>query len=512
MKNFSWLIVLVALGSISRLVFALEFQLWNQSPDQLAWELNLQEIFENGNWSYDSLIHYPHEGGTILISLFSLLFKPFTPFYSLVISVFVLDFAFRLIQLEIVKRIAGIKAMIIYGIWSICAIPILISWGGINYGLHAISATFPFVFVYLLFREHNTTKSYFQDGLFLGLSGWFIYSNFLFVPIYFLFLLYKKNKLNNYVVSASALMLVFSVHLLIRNSFDAGFHLSSFEATSIRGQEFEIFNLDSYKALLTIWTGAVRESSLLIGNFIISTNTIRWLWFCLSIAGIGTLIYAVAKKERSVIYIFGILVVIVYVSAYSISPFSIIDSSRANYVFSRHLAYIFPFLMALSLIGFLSFKKMSYVIILLVLISFSGFVSQLKSPKSDAILYRPAGWVLTTKFGHNPERLSQIVISSQLDGMAKNELTIGYGWGLGTAFFQGIILDSNSKDEVEARTNQLIELFDQFPKSQLHEIKEGVVYSFSDQVEPLLHKSILIEHLAPKMDSIIGARKYSTFL
>ena len=78
MKNFSWLIVLVALGSISRLVFALEFQLWNQSPDQLAWELNLQEIFENGNWSYDSLIHYPHEGGTILISLFSLLFKPFT--------------------------------------------------------------------------------------------------------------------------------------------------------------------------------------------------------------------------------------------------------------------------------------------------------------------------------------------------------------------------------------------------------------------------------------------------
>ena len=495
------------IGTISRLLFGLEHQLWNQAPDQIAWELNLQELFANGNWSYDRLIHYPHEGGTILISLVSLLFKPFAPFHSLVISAFTLDIVFRFIQLAILKRVAGNKSMIIYGLLSMGAVPLLISWGGINYGLHAISATFPFALIYLLFREHNSNKSYIQDGLFLGLSGWFLYSNFLFIPVYFLFLLYKKSKLKHYLLSASTLLLVILAHLLVRSMFDPGFHLSSFDATSIRGEEFELFNLDSYTALLSIWTGAVRESSLLVGNAFMSTNAIRWSSFILMILGIVMLIHAIIKQKVSSIFIFGILAVIAYVSAYSVSPFCIVDSTRANYVFSRHLAYVYPFLMALSIIGFVAHKRLIYLTIPLILISIQGFVMHQKSPKSDAYLIRPTGWVLIAKFGHDPNRLTQILSSSGLKEEDKTELKIGLGWGLGTTLFQGLILDDSTKVEVDSRTVRLMELLNEFPIEYQSLIKEGVEFSFSDQVTPLLDKRILTGYISPKMEAIIESGK-----
>lgn len=502
MKNLPWIILFVLLGTTSRLLFGVEYQLWNQSPDQIAWELNLQELFVYGDWSFDRLIHYPHEGGTILISLFSLLFKAFTPLHSLVLSAFVLDAIFRFIQLFVVQEIGGKKSMIAYGMWLICALPLLISWGGVNYGLHAISAVFPFVFIYLLFREHHSNMSYIIDGLFLGFAGWFLYSNFLFIPIYFLYLMYKKSIPKNYVISAFTILLVVFAHVLVRSLFDAGFHLSEFNATSIRGEEFELLSPDTYDSLLSVWTGAVRESSLLRGASFISSKGIQWAWFILSLVGVGSLLYASAKRKSSEVLIFGILVILIYVSAYSISPFCIEDASRSNYVLSRHMTYILPLFMALSLIGLVAYKKMTWLVIPMVMISIFGFAMQFKNPKSDSFLVRASGWVLSTKLGHDPNRLSKIAATNLLDEEENRELKVGYGWGLGTSLFQGIVLDSTSIDQVDLQTSRLIILLDDIPQADRKFILEGISYAFSDAVTPRLDKNILINKIKPKFNSI----------
>ena len=65
-KRISFQIVLFCvLGSILRLVYGVLYTPWELAPDQIAWEI----IIRNGEFSYSNLIYYPHEGGSFLISL-----------------------------------------------------------------------------------------------------------------------------------------------------------------------------------------------------------------------------------------------------------------------------------------------------------------------------------------------------------------------------------------------------------------------------------------------------------
>src|SRR5690606_32878207 len=134
-------------------------------------------ILDQTKFSYEYLIHYPHEGGTILISLLSQFVNLFTSFSSLTVVAFLLDFVVRFIQITVVKKVFNSQTALLFGVWTIFATPALIPWGTVNFGLHYLSSVFPFILLLLLYRKKNTLKYYLGCGLFLGLACWFSYSN-----------------------------------------------------------------------------------------------------------------------------------------------------------------------------------------------------------------------------------------------------------------------------------------------------------------------------------------------
>ena len=66
------ILILCFLGTFVRIMYGLIYEPWLQAPDHLAWEL----LIEQGSFRYDHLIHYPHEGGSILISIIGLSIDP----------------------------------------------------------------------------------------------------------------------------------------------------------------------------------------------------------------------------------------------------------------------------------------------------------------------------------------------------------------------------------------------------------------------------------------------------
>src|SRR4030095_15458263 len=69
-----WLFVLA--GTFIRLVYGIYSKAWMAAPDQIAWGLSLDEMLQIGTFSYKQLIHYPHEGGSLLVSLIALALRP----------------------------------------------------------------------------------------------------------------------------------------------------------------------------------------------------------------------------------------------------------------------------------------------------------------------------------------------------------------------------------------------------------------------------------------------------
>jgi hypothetical protein len=183
-KKINIILVMCVLGSLFRLGYCWVHTPWKFAPDHMAWEILLDESIKEGDFSYSHLIHYPHEGGTIVVSLFSLLINFFTPLNSLAIAAFILDFLSRLIQLYVVKKIFTNKVSLAFGLWTIFAMPCIIPWAGVSFGLHSISSLFPFVFMYLIWKDGASHRHSVIMGLFLGLAVWFSYANIPLIPVY----------------------------------------------------------------------------------------------------------------------------------------------------------------------------------------------------------------------------------------------------------------------------------------------------------------------------------------
>src|SRR5262245_50122720 len=94
--------IIVLLGTILRLIYGWYARPWCIAHDQIAWTLSLEELLHGGTWSIKQLIHYPHEGGTLPISLLYLCLSPLAKFVPLLsIIALLLDAAARFIQVRI---------------------------------------------------------------------------------------------------------------------------------------------------------------------------------------------------------------------------------------------------------------------------------------------------------------------------------------------------------------------------------------------------------------------------
>ncbi len=103
----SWHIyVALLMGTIVRLAYGIYAQNWMSAPDQIAWQLSIDEAVANGAISYRSLIHYPHEGGSIFISLIAICLKPFENLMPpLSLAALLIELFGRYIQIKFTQRL-----------------------------------------------------------------------------------------------------------------------------------------------------------------------------------------------------------------------------------------------------------------------------------------------------------------------------------------------------------------------------------------------------------------------
>ncbi len=472
------------MGSLVRLIFGLVFEPWTQSPDQMAWELVLQQNV----FSYDHLIHYPHEGGTILISLLSQFIRLFTNLNSLSIAAFILDFSLRFIQIKIVNSVFNLRLAIWFGIWTIFATPSLLPWGTLNFGLHSIASVFPFIFLNLLFQKNFSIKHHFFCGLFLGLTFWFSYSNIILIPIYFIYRLITKTPIKLWLYSVLSLSLVLAVHFLVRANFDAGFHLNKIEMGSIRGENFSIADLPLFERFCEIPT-VLANSFLALPKSNAYMKVFQILFYSLlSLSAFG-FFYGLRKKkfEPSLSIIFPII--LLFLILYLFSPFYY-SKDQGNHVAFRHLTYILPLVALFCIAGFSALKYNQVFILMFLSLGFirSGqLFLQEKLPKNE-MMETATGWVLATKFGHAPNILMHIVA---MHPEKQKILLKGIGWGMSTAIFQNLKQPFNTSI-VNAKVKQLQQLLLEFPIDSQSDLLEGIEYSFSDQVTPQLDGQLFV--------------------
>ncbi|MBD80610.1 MAG: hypothetical protein CL840_16970 [Crocinitomicaceae bacterium] len=493
-------VTIVLLGTLVRVLFGLKFQYWNLAPDQIASELILNDLINSQLWSYAKIIHYPHEGGSILVSLLGLLFKPLFQFKSLVIVAFLLDTVSRYVQLVVVNRVFGKKAMLYFGFWTIVGVPLILPWAGLSFGLHSISSVFPFLFIYLIHRVHSSSKEFVADGIFLGLSAWFSYTNLIFVPIYIVFLLHSKTKLKNMLWVGLPLGVLVLFHVGIRVSFDTGFGLSKFSLGSIRGESFNFFEIESYARITKVYTEHLTQISLLENLGPISTKWVRIIWYWMGLLGIVLFIQR-SIKGKSKLLIYPILVLAVYFALYAISPFYLEWPDFAHYINARHFTYIIPLFVAISIVGLannqlpgVNLKKaVEYGLVILIFpCIFSAYVAYKKEP-TKAILARPTGWVLATKFGHLPEELIRINSNHIYD---EDEISIGIGWGTATNLFASLNDSTTEPKILKPKVALALKLLSQY-QDQKALVFEGMQYAFSSEVTPRLDSNIFNHRIRP---------------
>lgn len=471
------ILVLCILGSLFRLIYGSIYELWSMAPDHLAWEL----ILEQSSFRYDHLIHYPHEGGTIFISLMSHLIEAVTDFSSLTVSAFIFDFLVRLLQIIIVDKVFGKQIALFFGLWTVFATPIIIPWGTLNFGLHSISSVFPFLLVLLLSENRNTIKYHIYCGLFLGLAVWFSYSNLVLIPVFLMYRLFEKHKFKDWYYTVISLTGVLILHIMVRQFFDAGFHLNKIGLISIRGASFSMTGIDIFDRLSSI-PRIIANSSITLENPLIAVKTSQLMYyiFCIfSLLGF----YIAYKKEKIVksIYVIFSVIVLFFVS-YLFSPFYHSPDS-GNYITFRYLAYITPLVALFIIIGLSAIKQKWFVITFLVFGLFqSSQLFTLKKEQVNDTYTKAIGWTLGTKLGHDPNQLIPIVE----DNVEESHLIVqGIGWGISTSIM------SNEKKDTKQKIKQQVDLFFKYPNSYHGDLLEGIRFSFSDVVTPRLDGAVL---------------------
>ncbi len=456
---------------------------WLGAPDHMAWEF----VLSNSSISYDTLIHYPHEGGTIMASLTARFIKVFTDQDSLMITAVIFDFISRFIQLYVVHKIFKTPLFFLFGAFTVLSVPAIIPFGTVNFGLHSLAACFPFIALYLMWLNKPSVKFHLWSGVFLGLALWFSYINVILIPIFFLHLLIARKEMRLVLYTAGTFLTVLALHIRVRYFADAGFHLNEFGIASIRGEEFA-FGPDIVAHVYEIWWGPLSDS--IIANPKASDYLITLSQIGVGILVIGLILGIVhlirEKKYKGSSYLWGgLLLILAFVMIYAISPFYYEGPHITNYVLYRHLTYILPLMALFAFWGYRNIRFGSIppiAFILIGAISTGVLFKTFPEPNKDKLV---VGWILGTKFGHDPEKLYDMVEQSE----DRNRLYMGCGWGISSALFQDI--DASENDLVSSKIDQLWDCFGKISTIEGRQsFLDGVQFAFEPYLDPKLDQKI----------------------
>jgi hypothetical protein len=474
--RFNYAIFLIwLLGTIVRVLYAINFEPWLEASDHLAWEI----LLKLNSWEYKYLIHYPHEGGSILVSILAKLIGVFEKSQLLSVSALILDGFIRLLQILIVKSIWGKKVAVLFGIWMIFSISALLPWSSVVFGLHYISSVFPFVFLWLLNSNKTHRFKPLWMGLFLGLSIWFHYSNFiLLLSFVFYYLFFDRNNSKNLL----SLFIAFSIlvfHFFVRSIVNPGFQLLKLNAFSIRGLDFTLSDNLSMANFLELCTSGLK-------SIIYSGHNYAGLWlgiFWLVLIMIGLLVttYKSKSSNKKGLNVTALFVVFSFLILYSISPLYQEFDISEHYFSFRHLAYIIPIFILLVINGFkqIKFKYVGLLLFNILLItSLSSTWFSLQKNKAMHFV-RPTGWVLGTKLGHQPQVLYKVINQSQY---SKEGLTTGAFWGITQTLFKDC--SQLNKEQLSERTKLLFQLVKEYPEEKC-DAMGGVMIALGENVRPI---------------------------
>jgi len=483
--NHKLIFLLVLAGALVRFYWGACTHAWLGTPDQLAWGLGIDEMQHAGELSYKKLITYPHEGGSFMVGLFSILFYDFPFMPSLSWTSLLLDSLVRFIQIVIAYKLFGNRIGFIFGIWTIFSVPLILPWGTVNFCQHATASEFPFLFVYTISKETNPTRRNLITGALTGCAIWFSYTSVVLIPAYILWLLTSKEakqQILKQVLQFTGVTLLFLLpHLFLRLIPSNGFELNQYAITSIRGVEWHLFSTQNLKALAYFWYKPLPSSLFLSSTNFISSSAIRWIVFGFMAVG---LIFAFSNKSFSTQLKVSASVILFFVVSYAFSPFYSDSILNKSHVYYRHLTYIMPLIILLMIHGFTNSGKFSgYLNVAWLLLCLVGTIYFIKDCKTVNPTYRNAGWVLAAKFGSDTGQLMRICEMAPPD--QRQEVMLGFGWGLAATLLEGKSTNDTSSIKL------LDSLQNQFPPEVRSIVHEGIEYAFSDGVTPVLDKNIL---------------------
>jgi hypothetical protein len=462
-------------GTGLRLWVAWAVQTWHRSPDLLAWGALLME---GPGLGLDRLLHYPHEGGSIIVSLVAMglaragldLVPP------LVGSALLLDTVSRVGACLVVDRLFGPGKALWFGAWTVCAVPLVLWWSAVPVGLHHLAGVFPLAFI--LAASSTTGDRASRMGLVCGLSLLWAWDNLVLlvavVPI-----LYDRLDVR----ASLARLLVFfvwsagiaSLLFLVRSAGSTGFELEPRGPFWLRG--VELTGLDPMTAIAGLATTAVVSlpAALALGPLL------GWLWWtCWALLAAGN------RDEKSgnpmAVRAAG-WVIATYVLAYSVSPFrsAIWD---INVIAYRHLTYIVALVVVVAIAragrqsrrGRLAFAG-------LLALGVAGSAGLLSMPEASIDPAR-AGWVLARKLGHDPRRLERLVEGRPLS--ERPEWMEGIGWGT-----TAIVLGPSSAAPEAERSSRVTALLSQYAAEHRAALQRGVCRAFAPGVTPRLDRQHL---------------------
>lgn len=493
-----FLLALLLAGTALRAWYGWHHRSWGEAPDQLAWELVLDEAREHGLQRYDKLVHYPHEGGTIISSWLGLFTGRISRFPSLSVAALLLDTLSRLIQLLVVRRYFDKKVFIAFGIWTVFALPSILPWGAVNYGLHSIAAFLPFVLLHLLARERKKKYAFAVDGLVLALSIWFCYDAWVLLPVYLMALFFMSGKWVHKLLFFPAFSFVLLAHLCVRIFADAGFHLTPSGLSSLRGEYLFSFGAATWQHITHVWIGALPGSSLLPSFYGLTAVKVRMVYLgFLALGAIGfVLLLRRRQQPQARQHVF--IVLPLFILLYALSPFVQDFAGFPHYATYRHWAFILPFLCLFTIQGLSALPLKHVWTSAFLLLCCWGTLRQVNEEPSGRYMMREAGFAIGTKLGHDPLRISRMAHDHP---KAAEALLQGVGWGMADA----LLMDTTA---TAANMDKLMQLVCTWPPQQQHRVMEGVVYAFGTQVNPRLDLALLHEMRKkyPEMSGIIMMR------
>ncbi len=477
-------LVLVLSGTLVRLVFGGHATLWRCAPDQAAWDLNLRYALHTGGSAYHEFIHYPHEGGSLLLSLLAIALAPLDGWLPpLSWAALVMDTLSRYFQIRVAAALFGRSTAIWFGAWTVLSVPLILPWGTVDFGLHSLVAFVPFLFIrYAMDEGHQDRKL----GVIAGLGGCLAYDSLILVPAYvawsFMVGGAKKSTLRRAAVFLLGAVVGFLPHVVLRMFLDNAFSLENMPALGVRGLEQEPLRMVSALSdLITVWTSTLPASFLLSAVEPLSSRVTALVVLSFLLLGVGSALRARPARMRVEWLI--LWVILLFSIAYAMSPVFFDRVDAKSYLPYRHFTFILPLLVLLMMVGLVQLRASAWVLgAWLVVCASASLTFMVRTSPCASGNDGATGWVLARKYGHDPERLVGMVEFAPEP--SREDLLRGFGWGMTATIFEHTSL----RDSMPMA--RMCRYWSRFPARYRVQLLDGVRVAFAPGITPVLESSI----------------------